>query len=367
MIRKVLPIHTIDARDNVMLEVLRDYFRLSPDRLLFEIQGMRKNLVNSLKRKGVNYDQLRAALVPDREKLEIALIFDTTLIENYGYGCEVFKHLIPLLNPHTNNSILHGDYRGDNHNQDALYEAFHESACPVKTIIYQHSTQFYVVYINNLTDTAFQTLADGMMVFKGYVGCANTTYSSRFKTLLSTRLTNLGVKFGRIIIQGHEDDRDEMENVNMCGFPFEDSGYKCISIRSSLADLFLSYKIERPIYSGFEADTEFCLNSVNSRVADINNFDVQVENAKLEYLKTAKAGSLHHAGLSDVTTDELQGIIRGKLRQNYIYNMSHLEEHNVTKFSIIIEVPDANGEPFRLMAALEYRPDDRVLRLITFY
>lgn len=47
--------------------------------------------------------------------------------------------------------------------------------------------------------------------------------------------------------------------------------------------------------------------------------------------------------------------------------MSYLAEYNVTKFSIIIEVPDKNGEPFRLMAALEFRPDDKVLRLVTFY
>ena len=47
--------------------------------------------------------------------------------------------------------------------------------------------------------------------------------------------------------------------------------------------------------------------------------------------------------------------------------MSYLAEHNVTKFSIIIEVPDEDGEPFRLMAALEYQPDDKVLRLLTFY
>jgi len=67
----IRPIHTLNARGNGMLEVIRDYFALSPDRMLFEIQGMRAQVARVLKSKGVNYDDLRAALVPDREKLEI--------------------------------------------------------------------------------------------------------------------------------------------------------------------------------------------------------------------------------------------------------------------------------------------------------
>lgn len=364
---KVLPIHTLNARGHVMLEVVRDHFNIPPDRMLIEIQAMRKQVVDALKAKGVNYDELRAALVPDREKLELALIFDTMKIESSWYGYEVFKRLIPLLDPRTKNSILHGDYVGENEHQDILFEAFRDAVCPIEQITFQHSTQFYVVYINNLTDTAFQKLADGLIGFEGYVGCANVTHHSHFKTLLSLRLTNLGVKFGRKIIQGHEDDRDETDNVNMSGYPFEENGYECISIRSDLEGVFLSYKIESPVFDGFEVDTEMSINSVNSSVERLDDFDVHVEDAKLEYIKTAKAGSLHHAGLSDVSKEELREIIRGKLRSNYIYNMSYLAEYNVTKFSIIIEVPDKNGEPFRLMAALEYRPDDKVLRLVTFY
>lgn len=364
---KILPIHTLNARGNVMLEFLRDQFNLTPDRILFEIQGMRKQMVESLKAKGVNYDKLRSALVPNRERLEIALIFDTMKIESDWYGNEVFESLIPLLDPKTNNSILHGDYIGDNEHQDILFEAFRDEVGLVQPITYQHSSQFYVVYINNLTDTAFQKLADGLIGFEGYVGCANMTYNSTFKTLLSMKLVNLGIKFGRKIIQGHEDDRDEADNVNMCGYPFEENGYECVSIRSDLEGVLLSYKIERPVFGGFEADTDFSINSVNPNIANLSEFEICVEDAKLEYIKREKAGSLHHAGLSDISVKELQEIIREKLNSNYIYSMSYIEEHGVTKFSIVIEVFNRDREPFRLMAAIEYRPDDKVLRLVTFY
>ena len=66
---KIQSIHSLNARGNVMLDVIRDYFNISSDRMLVEIQGMRTQVAQVLKTKGVNYDDLRAALVPDREKL----------------------------------------------------------------------------------------------------------------------------------------------------------------------------------------------------------------------------------------------------------------------------------------------------------
>lgn len=367
MVVDILPIHTLNARGNVMLEVIRDHFGLSPDRMLLEIQMMRVQLAQNLTTKGVNYDDLRAALVPDREKLEIALVFDTMKIDNSWYGYEIFQHVVPLLDRRTKNSILVGDYIGSNIQQDVLYDAFREAVWPVRTIDYRHSSQFYVVYVNNLTDTAFQKLTDGLVGFDAYVGCANTSYASTFKTLLSTMLVNLCTKSGQKIIQGHEDDRDDADNVNLSGLPFEDNGYECISVRSDLAGVLLSYKIERPVIDGFETDVDLSINAVNANVSRLDEFEVQIADAKLDYIKKAKSGSMRHAGLGDVTTEELQRIVRTKLRSNYIYNMSYLADHKVTKFSIIIEVVDAGGEPFRLMAALEYLPNDKVLRLLTFY
>jgi hypothetical protein len=364
---EIKPVHTLDARGNVMLEVARNYLNLSPEQMLIEIQTLRRQLADVLKKKGVNYDDLRGALVPDQKKLEMALVFDTMKLEDSWYGYEVFKQVIPLLDPRTKNSILHGDYIGDNQDQDVLYEAFRDAIFPVRPTVYRHSSQFYIVYINNLSNAAFEHLAQGLIGFEPYVGYANTTYSSTFKTLLSMKLVNLCVKSGGKIIQGHEDDLDDTENINMSGYPFEENGYECVSIGSDLEGVLLSYKIERPVFDGFEVDTEFSINAVNPRIYSLEEFGVQVEEAKLSYIKQAKAGSVHGAGLAKVSADELRKIIRSKLRSNYIYNMSYLAEHNVTKFSIVIEVAGKEGRPFRLMAALEYRPDEKVLRLVTLY
>lgn len=363
----IKPVHTLNARGNVMLEVMRDYFKLSPDRLLREIQAMRNQVAETLQKKGVNYEELKSALVPDQERLEIALVFDSTLIENSWYGAEVFKRIIPLLDPKTKNSILTGDCIGSSRNQDVLFESFRESVYPVRTIDYRHSDQFFIVYVNNLTDSAFQHLADNLTDFDGFVGFANTTYESKFKTLLSTMMVNLCVKTGRLIIQGHEDDRSDSENINMSGYPFEKNGFKCISLQSSLFDILLSYKIERPVFEGFEDDTDFSLNSVTPIIQRLDGFEVEVADAKLDYLRTHKSDSLKFAGLDAVTNTELQRIIRDKMLSNYIYSMSFSAEHNVTKFNTVIEINRNENEPFRLLAALEYQPDKKTLRLITMY
>ena len=71
---------------------------------------------------------------------------------------------------------------------------------------------------------------NGLASWEAYVGFADTTFGSIFKFLLSSMLVNICLKAGRIIIQGHEDDRSADENVNMSGYPFEENGYVCRSI-----------------------------------------------------------------------------------------------------------------------------------------
>jgi hypothetical protein len=194
------------------------------------------------------------------------------------------------------------------------------------------------------------------------------TYMSRLKIYLSTMLVNSFLKHGKSIIQGHEPDRDNTEDVNMSGYPFEENGYECRSLSDDLFGVLLSYKIERPVFPGFEVDTEFAINAVNPLPLPLDDFRIEVEEAKLGYLKDAKAGSMERAGLAAVNTATLAGIIREKVADSYIYNLVFDREHNVTKFNVIIQLNAREREkPTRLLAALEYRPVDKVLRLITLY
>jgi hypothetical protein len=53
---KIKPVHTLDARDHVMLEVVRDFFNLSSERMLREIQSLRYQVEDELLKKGISYE-----------------------------------------------------------------------------------------------------------------------------------------------------------------------------------------------------------------------------------------------------------------------------------------------------------------------
>jgi len=95
------PIFTLDARDNVLLEVTRDYFKVPPDRMRRDIQGMHAELIRILASKGVRYVELRSALVPSSDKEEVGFLFDSERIPSSFYGSKIFGRLIPLLDPRT--------------------------------------------------------------------------------------------------------------------------------------------------------------------------------------------------------------------------------------------------------------------------
>jgi hypothetical protein len=144
-------VHTINARDHLMLEVVRDHFKISPERMFREIQAMLIETEIILTSKGIRYADLRTALVPQPDRREIALVFDTLGMRESWYGLPIHKAIIPLFTKESNHTVLEGDYIG-NGDQNSLFEMFEEGLQAAKDIGYRHSSQFYVVYINNLTD-----------------------------------------------------------------------------------------------------------------------------------------------------------------------------------------------------------------------
>lgn len=361
-------LHTLNARGNVMLEVIQQYFKLTPEHMFRQIQGLRQTVEDALALKGISYDALKTALVPDRQRREIALVFDSMSIESSCYGYDVFEHVIPLLDKNSNHSILVGDYLDRPGQLDELFSAFEEAVKLRRSVEFRHPTQFYIVYINNLTDAMVEHLDKGLKGYDAYVGIADMTYMSRFKVYLSTMLVNLCIKHGKIILLGHEPDRDDTEDVNMCGYPFEENGFVCRSINGDVMGVVLSYKIERPVFPGFESDTHFALNAVSTTPLPLDDFDIQVEEAKLEYLKRDKAGSMSRAGLASIDRTQLAALIHAKVQDSYIYNLSFSAEHDVIKFNVIVEIAEGKtSERTRLLAALEYQPEKKLLRLITLY
>ncbi|MBU1007156.1 MAG: hypothetical protein KKH08_06180, partial [Candidatus Omnitrophica bacterium] len=159
---------------------------------------------------------------------------------------------------------------------------------------------------------------------------------------------------------------DNIENVNMSGYPFEKNSYKCLSLQDSLFGMFLSYKIERPVFGGFSRDAVFSLNAISKNILSIDDFDIELEDKKLTYLVEKKTGRMKKSGLINFEREEIENFIREKISSNYIYNLAHIKQHGITKFNILIEKSvKKNEEPIRLMVALECIPDTKKLRVIT--
>ena len=126
--------------------------------------------------KGILYEELRNVLVPSRDRHDRALVFNYTKFDTGMYGRDVVHKLLPLLRPNSSHSFLFGDW---------------------------------VAYLNNLTK------ADAARIDQGYIGMLDLDFDSPVKTFLSTCLVRDFIKHRKIIIKGHEDDRDPDENCNL--------------------------------------------------------------------------------------------------------------------------------------------------------
>ena len=360
-------IHTINSRNNIVLDTIKDLFQLDDLQLNKEINSSFEELIRILIEKKIYYTELRKALTPQTDRNEIAFVFDTTKIESSMYGHEVFKKIIPLFDKKSSHSILSGDFIGKHEIKQELHDIFFKEIKIVKQIQYKHHSQFYLVYINNLSTQMFKNFKKGLESFDSFVGYFNLNTSSNIKNYLSTIISSTFLKNKKSIITTHEEDVDNKLNFNNLGFPFEENGYNCKSLQSIYYYLFLAYKIERKVIPKLENDTIFSLNSITTSVFDIAEFNIILEEKKLtEYLLVEKLQNLERAGLQEMTTSELEKLIKEKIQDNYIYDLSFLHEHNTIKFNIMLEIEHYKSfELIKIRVGLKYSPIEKTLTVLT--
>lgn len=357
-------VFTIDARENVFLETMKATLDLSTTDTYREIRVLFEQLIDILRNKKIDYNHLKPALVPRANRKEVALVFDTTQIKSAAYGSEVFSNILPLLEHESVFSCLCGDYIANNEHQLLLRDVFFLEIQQAHDTTYRHSSQYFIVYLNNLSDRHFTTLTKGLLNYKAFIGHFDLTFDSPMKTLLSTMLIRLFIKNKMTVLLSSEDSEDG----NSTMYPFEEHGYKCLGIAALCYGLFLSYKIERNVFPGFELDTTFSINTISQNALDILDFNLVIEERKHKYLLQNKIGNLKRANLHTLTQEELEAIIKRKLNDNYLYNLSYTPEFNTIKFNILLEVPRIDKkESMKLVAALEYMESTKVLRLITLF
>lgn len=360
-------IHTLNARGNVMLPVLREHFSWTDARTFREIRRFHSDLLDILNTKGIDYNLLRTALTPQQTKQEVAFLFDEERCDNVVVpGVECADALFKLLDINTTHSILGGDLIDDK--DEIARKLLSETAVVAKDLNVRHPCFCYVLYVNNLSRNTVNTIHDGLKAHGAYLGYVPCTYASLAKTLISMSLVNLAIKHKNFVILEHEDDRPNTEDYNLHLHDYTALGLNLKSIQSSYFSTFLAYKIERMFLEESDDDLEIALRSMSNEAAPLADFTVLIEEAKFsKYLRTEKLGKLERAGVAELTKAELEEAIRRKLRSNYLYNMEWIDErtHQLSKFNIMLEFPRVGGFPERLLVSLEYKPAEKVLRLLT--
>lgn len=360
-------IWTVNARDTVLFDLVVENLGLSHVDLGPELRGLHAQLVDMLATKGVAYADLRAPLVPHTTTTDLALIFDIPMVGSNAYGLAIAREILPLVDRGWSGSILEGDLI--HRNQDRAFDLINSSFDLVREADIADTSDLFCVYLSNLSNARVEQLVGGLASYRPFIGSLRANSSSPVKDWLSLRLVNSYVKHRDTFINMHEDDRDGALEVNMKWWPLKESGYRVVSVPASLYfDPFLSYKIERAVYSGFESDTIVGLSAVSTDPQTFDGFTVYVDPKKIGYLRgETKAGLIGAAGLADATAADIEFKIAAKVDQSYVYELEHLDEHGVTKFNVVVEFEVAGrSAPVRLVAAMAYEPALRRLRFVTF-
>jgi len=360
-------IYTLNSRGNVMLPTLREHFAWTDAQAFREIQHFHRDLLDILRAKRIDYASLRSALTPQPTKHEAAFLFDEHRCDKtLAPGVDCTDALFRALDPKTTHSILGGELADDR--DEIARPLLARSAVVAKDLDFKHPCFCYVLYVNNLSAGSVAVIDGKLRANKAYLGYVPCTYASLAKTFVSMRLVHLMIKQGGTVILGHEDDRPNIENCNLHLHDYTALGLRMKSLQSMYFSTFLSYKPEQMFLQESDDDLEIALRSMSEEVAPLAEFTVVIGDDKFDkYLKTAKLGKLRRAGLDGLTKAELEAAIREKLRMNYLYNMEWVDEdtHRLSKFNIMLEFPRQGGPPERTVVVLEYRPAERILKLIT--
>ena len=355
-------IFTLDARTNIFLEVMTDHLELNPKQVFQSIQHSFLELKSALHEKGIDYPNLKGALVPSTTREEWAFLFVWEMSEHSLYGREAMHSLLPLLNPQGTHSILCGDWVLPER-FSAWAEASPAPAIPshLERPAGDGATLFFI-YVNNLPTASAQLIANQLHSCGSYLGALNLSSASALKAGLARQLVRAFIKHRGYVVQPHEDDRAVDEDTNLSLFDFDAFGLKNRSIPGLLYGLFLSFKIESPPMPG-ERDEEFALNAISDSPVELSECTVELTESKFQYLLEQKADSLKRAGLSDLTAVEIVSRIQSKLESNYIYDLARSNDGQVLKFNVILEL----SASVRSLVSLEYSPATHGMRVITFY
>lgn len=365
-------IYIFNTKDNIMYPLMKALFGLSDQNVYETILEEFFLMKERLERKGVAYEKLKGALIPNQEKkkFETCIVIDTAQIGSDSYGYFIFDKLIPLLDKDSTYSILCGDYIDLFSNgavgQSQLHSMLKEVLVPCNNTRYQHSTQYFLIYFKRLTGQQRWRIVEGLMQYPWFTGFAGLDDESLFKSYISNVLVHSYIKARDCVIGEHSSDYSDEENINMRGYPFEKNGFSFVSLNENSFVPFLSYKIETMFFD--KEDVGYSLNALFPRFQTIDKLQLKLEDKKwTEYLCKAGKGKgeiMQKLGYAVEDKEKFTKMVYDKICSNYIYNLE-LNQYGDLKFNVCINIPTMNGNLRKTMIALKYFPDSGEISIIT--
>ena len=305
-------IFTVEARSNIFLEIMTAHLKLSTEQVFDEIWRLAYDLRKGLEQKGIQYTDLKNALVPQTKNHERAYVFDYMGVGDNWYGKRIVETLLPAMDPRSTNSFLCGDWLASNRAYDWCLEDLWKRLVRKPKNNGKICQTLAIYYVNNLTGLAADNLDKAASTIQGYLGCLELDFACPVKFVLSNMLVRAFIKHRKYIVCPCADDDFPVEEENLLGYSFEELGFKLKSVSGLHYGILLSYKIERPTSEELEQDSRFSLNSLSPALLPLSSLEVNVEPAKLGYLKNAKAGSMKRARIEAISDTELASRIKNK-------------------------------------------------------
>lgn len=366
-------IYTFNAKGCILYPVMKSYFELSDDDVYKTIQDGFKLLLDQLAIKKISYDSLKRALVPnqDKDRFETCFVIDSAQIDRCDYGYYVFEKLIPLLDKESTYSILCGDYidlssKYQSNSQLQLRYEMNKVLSRCHESEYRHSSQYFLVYINRLSGSQRLKIVEKLYLYQWFTGFADVTHQSVFKSYISNILTNVCIKNKSTVIMSHPADYSDKDNINMRGFPFEENGFKVVSINEDSYGTFLSYKIESVIPD--KEDLGFSFNALFPKFDSFEQIKLQISDDKWNnYLLDKEKGKgriMEALGYGSVDKECFRKEIFKHICANYIYDLKK-NEQGVLMFNVCVELPTINDHIRKTKIVLKYHPDTGIIEIVT--
>ena len=349
-----------------MFHVINSIFNLSSAQLSSEINNSFIYFESLLGKAKINYTDLRKVLVPSIDKKEICFVFDTLYIKECSYGIKILNDLLPFFNKQKKYNVLFGDLLDYSNYKftDKILDIMC-AACNINRVDeHKFTNRYFLIYINNLSKSDFQKFANCVSSRPYFVGYADMTYSSLFKSYISNCISSQFILLNNKVICKHEPDIEDIASINIIGCDFEHNGFEIVSVSSDYYSLFLDYLIDSSV-SVWEKDNAYkeLMSDIISYECDLNDFLFNIPDEKIMYL-------IHHSNIQlrlgnpNNVKETIQNMVSHCIKNNIFYELDFNKlQYEIIKFNVFIDVSNST----KLTCSIKYNILQKSFELITMY